>query len=145
MNSAYRELEKIWRGCHKGGNEKLQEVIPLLASHGTSLRKKDGTLKQINLSIPNTRDDAYVVGLRYIKNDGTCTEDHFLCERDTPEGLERLKIACFPKRKLEDELPEYKGAHKQQVAFSQTEISSSVTDVSTLSYTGSFSNNGENS
>ena len=143
MNSVYRELERIWQNCLLRGVEDLRDVIHVLGCHGISLRKMDGTLKQVNLSLPNTRDDAYVIGLRYIKNDGTCTEDHFLCEREAPEGLKKYEITHYPKRKLEYMLPEYTGTHKQQVDFNQVKssgfnIGASTTDVRTLSYTGSF-------
>lgn len=132
MNTTYIELQKIWQTCLISGAGELRRVIELLANHGIDLRKKDGTLIQVNLSIPTSREDCYVVGLRYLKKDKTHTEDHFLCERDSEE-LMREEIAYYVKRKLEYVLPEYENTHKQQVELLKFQSSGLTTDVRTLS------------
>jgi hypothetical protein len=137
MNTAYIELQKIWQACLLSGDGELRRIIEILANHGISLRRKDGALIQINLSIPTSREDCYVVGLRYMKSDKRHTEDQFLCERDA-EGLKKAEITYYSKRKLGYVLPEYEGTHKQQVDFSKIKMPELATDVSTLSYYGTF-------
>ena len=82
-----------------------------------------------------------MVGLRYIKSDGTYTEDHFLCEKEGT-GLKGEEITHHPKRRLELALPEYKGAHKETPDLNAVKNTKSITDVSTHSY---VVKNGENS
>lgn len=87
-----------------------EKIISLLSSYGIRLRQPEGgKLKQVNLSIPDSVDGAFVIGLRYVKPDNTPTEDHYLCEKGAGQGEE---IVPFPKKKLEYKLPEYEGAHK---------------------------------
>jgi len=70
----------------------------------------DGELKQLTVSKPTSVENAFVIGLRYIKRDGTQTEDHFPFQ----EG--RL-VERHYKGTLEQKWPEYGGTHKQQVLF----------------------------
>ena len=79
-------------------------VIDLLKINGIKLRQKDGKLSQVNISIPKTKE-GIAVGLRYIKKDGTKTEDLFLFQEGKP-------IVKGYKGDLEKTLPEYKGSHK---------------------------------
>ncbi len=77
-----------------------------------------------------------MIGLRYIKKDGSCTEDHFLCRKDHESTLERLEVEPHYKKRLEYRLPEYKGAHKEQIDFSQPFVKSGlITQVNTITYT----------
>jgi hypothetical protein len=144
MNSAYRRLEAIWSDCSDRDSSALMKIIPLLEKHGIRLRQKDGSLKQITLSIPTTKENAFVVGLRYIKNDGTFTEDHFLCES---KGfvLKGEEIVHHPKRKLEDELQEYRGTHKEIPNIGADQSTKAVTHVNTYTYFGDFRKNEKNS
>ena len=74
---------------------------------GIKLRQDDGSGPKATFSIATSRSDAFVIGLRYTKKNGTKTEDHFLFERERP--IQK----CYGKL-LEELLPEYKGAHKLQ-------------------------------
>ncbi len=82
-------------------------IVNLLDSYGIKLRQRDGSNPIATVSIPTSRRQSFVVGLRYTKLDGTKTEDHFLFEFGNP--IRR----CYGK-KLERLLPEYRGAHKLQ-------------------------------
>ena len=90
-------------------------------------------MKQITLSIPTSKGNSFVIGLRYIKNDGTYTEDHFLCEKEGV-GLKGEVITYHPKRRLELALPEYTGTHKEIPDFDAVKNAKSLTDVSSQSY-----------
>jgi len=74
-------------------------------------RQDDGTLRQINLSVPTVRRAVIVVGQRYEKRDGSHT-DHFVFDCAQP-----TKIDTRYGQKLEDLFKEYQGAHKQQADF----------------------------
>ena len=142
MNRAYKKLSEIWDQCSMQGNSSLMNIIELLKTHNIIPRQKDGELVQINLSIPKSMEQAYVIGLRYIKNDGTLTEDHFLCEHSS-SGVTKEEILHHPKRKLEYKIPEYDGTHKQVVDIQSVAPSLGVTDVSTHSFV--VDNNDKNS
>ena len=133
MNDAYKKLKDVWHSCSNNGCHTLLEIISILSNYNIRLRQKDGTLRQVTLSIPTTKENSYVIGLRYIKNDGTYTEDHYLCERDGA-GLKGKKIVGHFKRKLEYKLPEYMGTHKEIPDKNIEQFHESVTDVSTYSY-----------
>jgi hypothetical protein len=133
MNRAYKKLSEIWSQCSIQDNSALRNIIELLRSNSISLRQKDGELVQINLSIPESIEHAYVIGLRYRKNDGTFTEDHFLCEK-SGDGVSKTEIIFHRGRALEYKIPEYKGTHKQAVDLTSTPSSRGVTDVSTHSF-----------
>jgi hypothetical protein len=62
------------------------------------------------LSKPTTVNNAIVIGLRYVKHDGSHTEDLFTVERGR-------QIQAFYKGSLEKVLSEYKDTHKQRVFF----------------------------
>lgn len=111
MNGAFGELERIWNQCVAGGQKNMEtEVLALLQTQGIRLRQDDGELRQITLSKPISLASAFVIGLRYIKRDGTQTEDLFLIEKGCP-------ITGYYKGSLEKRLPEYKGTHKDTVTF----------------------------
>ena len=135
MNRTYSALETVWSRCVAGGHHILEsEVLHLLSEQDIKLRADNGELKQITISKPTTLRDSFVIGLRYSKRDGKLTEDHFLC-RNQESSLEPVEIERHYKGKLERELPEYKGTHKEQVDFSQVfVIDSPVTQVNTISY-----------
>ena len=84
-----------------------QRIVDLLANHRIRLRQRDGSNPQVTISHPTSLPGSMVVGLRYTKLDGTKTEDYFLFQPG--RAIER----CYGKR-LEQLLPEYKGAHKLQ-------------------------------
>ena len=136
MNRTYSVLEVLWNRYLAGERQILESEVPRLLSEGDiKLRADDGELKQITISKPTTIQDSFVVGLRYSKRDGTHTEDHFLCRKNQESSLEPVEIERHYKGKLERELPEYKGTHKEQVDFSRVVvIDSPVTQVNTISY-----------
>jgi hypothetical protein len=109
MNDAYAEVEAIW-DRHVGGDQsKTQDdIVALLASHRIRLRQDDGELRQVTVSIPTSVSDAFVIGLRYHKNDRSQSEDLFLVEKGRP-------IERHYKGSLERKLAEYSGTHKQPV------------------------------
>lgn len=98
----YAELARTVKLIAYGNNIKA-----IFLKYGISLRQKDGKLTQINISVPVSKKSAIVVGLRYIKKDGTKTEDLFLFEKGK-------KIVTGYKGLLEKLLPEYKNTHKLQ-------------------------------
>lgn len=114
MDTSYEELKAItdhqYEVLEQTGKITLdfhQQIVDLLNKYGIKLRQKDGTNPKATFSIPTSRPDVFVIGIRYLKQDGTKTEDHFLFQKD--QGIER----CYGK-KLENLLPEYKGSHKAQ-------------------------------
>ena len=141
MNTEYKKIELIWKSYFQTEEPTvISKVITLLAENKISLRQKDGKLKQINISIPQSIPDTYVIGLRYIKIDGTPTEDHFSCKKSGTGIYKEKLIEYHSKRKLELLLPEYKGTHKEWVDFEKLKIDQSntnfkfFTDVSTIAY-----------
>lgn len=136
MNEAYSTLERLWnRHLISEAVDIEDEVLRLLSRQNTKIRQDDGKLKQINLSIPISIKNAYVIGLRYIKKDGTHTEDHYLCQRDAEPSTKSLELEPHTDRRLEYLLPEYRGTHKQQVAFTGIVAKDgNITQVNTISY-----------
>ncbi len=80
-------------------------IVDLLFGHGIKLRQKDGTNPRVTFSISTSIANAFVVGVRYTKENGSKTEDLFLFRKNQP-------ITKGYKGKLEQVLPEYKGTHK---------------------------------
>lgn len=114
MNTSFDELKAIMDHQYevrertgKPTPDFHQLIVNILDRHGIKLRQKDGTNPKATFSIPTSRQNVFVVGLRYTKNDGTKTEDYFLFEKDKP--IQK----CYGKL-LEELLPEYKGSHKLQ-------------------------------
>ncbi|MBF8250180.1 MAG: hypothetical protein HW400_781 [Candidatus Levybacteria bacterium] len=108
LETSYQELKAITDAVYAGiKNKWAKEVIDLLKKYNIKIRQKDGKLHSVNISIPKSRDKCILVGLRYVKNDKTLTEDHFLFE-------ENKRILAFYKGRLEKVLLEYKNSHKQQ-------------------------------
>lgn len=108
-NVSYLELKTVTDVVYAGVKEKwAKDVVGILSKYNIRLRQKNGQLYSVNISIPKSKSNCILVGLRYIKSDKTYTEDHFLFEENKP-------IVAFYKGKLENVLGEYKGTHKQQV------------------------------
>jgi hypothetical protein len=130
MNDTYLIVENIY-SRHRAGVavDFEREILELLLREGIKQRQDDGALKQINISKPTSIQDGYVVGLRYIKNDGTQTEDHFLFRKDQV-------IVCCYRRDLENVLSEYRGTHKMQVQFyPPATVDVRPTQVNTVTFT----------
>ena len=104
MNKAYEKLKAITDDVYAQRREKwADDAIQILRHEGIKLRQDDGMLRQTNFSIPTSLADAFVLGLRYEKKDGTHAEDHFLFQKGK-------QIECCYKRKLEKKL---KGRKKE--------------------------------
>lgn len=109
IDKSYSELKTITDSVYAGIKDKwAKDVINILQNHGIKLRQGDDKLYSVNISIPKSKSNCILVGLRYIKNDRSYTEDHFLFEKEK-------SIVAFYKGKLEKVFAEYKGAHKQQI------------------------------
>jgi len=121
MNQIYSTLEYIWKRAHCGESVDIEsDIIGLLSRQNIKIRQIDGDLTQINISIPITIKNAFVIGLRYIKKDGTCTEDHFLCEKYVVSSTMQLEIEPHYKARLEFRLHEYHGTHNSKsILFNQ--------------------------
>jgi len=136
MNMTYAVIEHIWKRCLADEEVDVgEDILALLSRQEIKTRQIDGVLRQINLSIPTSINSAFVIGLRYIKNDGTCTEDHFLCRNDIEPSMTQLSIEPHYGRRLEIRLSEYRGTHKQQVDITHVDKrDAQVTQVNTISY-----------
>ncbi|MCG2722726.1 MAG: hypothetical protein L6290_12055, partial [Thermodesulfovibrionales bacterium] len=100
---------------------------------------------QINISIPTSIKNSYVIGLRYVKKDGTHTEDHYLIKREIKENDK--EIVYLRGQRLEKLLIEYRGTHKQQIDIPQIENnsnSSAYTPINTICLNTSYGNRGKN-
>ena len=138
MTDPYAELHEIWKGHNDADPSKtVKSALAFLHRHNILPRQDDGRLRQVTLSKPISVKDTLVIGLRYEKRDGTQTEDHFAVKA---EGIERRY-----RGKLEAELPEYKGTHKQQIISSHfSDFLPGATSVNTITITkGSVAQTGE--
>lgn len=110
-NTSFDELKAIMDPINSG--VKLarsvfhNQIIDLLASHGIRIRTDDGHSPEITVSYPKSLPGGIIIGLRYIKNNGTKTEDLFVFEQDQP-------IQVHYKGRLQKIFPEYAGSHKLQ-------------------------------
>jgi hypothetical protein len=106
MNNPYEEFKRITDKYYT--NWQMPDIgvfIDLLDQYGIKLRQKDGELHEATFSVPKSRKDAIVLGMRYQKKDGTFSEDLFLFEKGK-------SIKNGYQGKLEKILPEYKDMHK---------------------------------
>lgn len=106
---SYDELKvvtDIYYSSNASTSETFRTAYQLLLQYIGSLRKDDGGNPVMTISIP-TSLTGIVVGVRYVKNSGRQTEDHFLFRPNTNlykcKGKELAKIC-----------PEYTGAHELQ-------------------------------
>lgn len=114
--NAHTALGLIWYRLERGESVDIKrEILELLSQSKIKLRKDDGELIQINLSIPTSIELAFVIGLRYIKKDNTHTEDHFLCQKKAQAGTNFRAIQPYYRGQLELLLPEYCRTHKQTI------------------------------
>lgn len=109
MSTSYRELKTITDAVYAGSKDSwAKDVLNILQKNSIKLRQKDGKLHSVNISIPKSKSNCILVGIRYIKGDSTLAEDHFLFDL-------HKSIVAFYKGKIEKVLLEYKGSHKQQL------------------------------
>ena len=107
--SSYIELRSITDAVYGGEMElsdAFKEAYALLNKYGIRLRDKDGQAPVMTLSPPD--DDTLVMGIRYLKDSGRTTEDHFIFRRDT--DLYKCKG-----KEIDKILPKYKGSHELQL------------------------------
>ena len=107
---SYDELKSITDTYYSGkssASNTFSSVYSLLLRYIGSLRRGDGSNPVMTISIPKSVV-GIVVGIRYLKNSGRQTEDHFLFRPSINlykcKGKELAKIC-----------PEYTGAHELQV------------------------------
>lgn len=86
------------------------KAVELLRDQGVRLRPNHQIVNK-TFSIPKSKSNCFVIGIRYRKPNGIYTEDHFLFE----EGKFEIRKGNGKKKWLEKLLPEYKGAHKLQI------------------------------
>jgi hypothetical protein len=85
----------------------FNEFAQILCDNQTKLRGKDGVPMRVTISIPTSKENIFVLGIRYRKKDNTYAEDTFTVEIDkSPEP--------YYKGRIEKSLPEYKDTHKRQ-------------------------------
>jgi len=99
------------RAALSGDAEALRPIPSLLASWGLQPRADDGTLLWTNLSVPSSVSDAVTIGLRYVKRDGSLTEDIFELTSENPDA-----VTPYYRGKYQTVRPEYVGTHKFQGA-----------------------------
>ena len=88
MPKPYEAVNGIYGRALAGELTALGEVVDVLARERIRTRQDDGTLRQINLSVPTVRRDVIVAGLRYEKRDGSHTEDHFVFDCAQPTKID---------------------------------------------------------
>ena len=109
IETSYEEIKAITDGIYGGTLEPQAHLfIEVLNKHGIQLRDKDGKFLELTYSIPTSVANSILIGIRYVKDDGTHTEDHFLFEQNK-------SIRSFYKNQIEKVLPEYTGMHKRQI------------------------------
>jgi hypothetical protein len=128
MKDAFAEVESIWTRCIETGQKKFDnDILALLQDQGIRIRQDDGDLKQLTLSKPTSVNSGFVIGLRYIKKDGSHTEDLFSVEQGQ-------QVKSYYTGSLEKQWPEYRGTHKQQIDFTiVANESAPITSVNTIS------------
>ena len=107
---SYEELKVITDAYYSGNvpaSNTFRLAYQLLLQYIGSLRRDDGNSPVMTISIPKSLV-GIVIGVRYVKNSGRQTEDHFLFRPNTNlykcKGKELAKIC-----------PEYTGAHELQL------------------------------
>ena len=114
MMDRFIELGTIWNSANRKNDVVVAgEIIDVLKRNDIGLRQDDGDLRQVTLSKPLSVSSGFVVGLRYIKRDGTLTEDLFTAVA----GEHQIK--SWYKGSLQELWPEYQGTHKHPVDFTQ--------------------------
>jgi len=129
MSDPYFEMEDIWARYLAGDRSKTSiDVLDLLTRQGIGLRQKDGELRQVTSSKPTSIPHGFVIGLRYVKRDGSLTEDHFAVEAG------QKIVEPHYRGTLERKWPEYRGTHKQQVVFAlvDEDLKAPPTDISSI-------------
>lgn len=107
--SSYLELRAITDAVYGGKMEKseaFKKAYALLDKYGIRLRDKNGQAPVMTLSPPD--DNTLVMGIRYLKDSGRTTEDHFIFRRD-------IELYSCKGKEINKILPKYKGSHELQL------------------------------
>ncbi|OGD81466.1 hypothetical protein A2572_02445 [Candidatus Collierbacteria bacterium RIFOXYD1_FULL_40_9] len=111
MDQSYEDLKKVLDRINSGESVLRtnfhNQILGILGNYGIRIRQDDGADPKITISYPTTLPGSIVVGLRYTKQNGTKTEDHFIFQAGNP--IEK----CYGNR-LAELMPEYIGTHKLQ-------------------------------
>jgi len=108
---SYTELRTITDAVYGGLMEKAEaftQAYALLGKYGVQLRSKDG--KDPKMTLSPADDNTLVIGIRYLKQSGRTTEDHFIFVR----GANLYKCKG---REIDKILPQYKGSHELQLSY----------------------------
>lgn len=104
--AAFSEL-KIFTDKYYAGeipkSHVFKEAYRQLSSRGIKLRQDDGKDPKMTVSVPKA-GNVLVIGIRYKKDDGRNTEDHFIFRPNT--NIYRCKG-----KELDKIYPEYAGSH----------------------------------
>ncbi len=108
--AAFGEL-KVFTDDYYAGKLQKEEVFNQayhqLSSREIKLRQDDGKNPKMTISVPKI-GNVLVVGIRYKKDNGRNTEDHFIFKPN--ENIYRCKG-----KELDKLYPEYKGSHTLQL------------------------------
>jgi hypothetical protein len=108
--TAFGEL-KIFTDKYYAGkipkNNVFKEAYRQLSSRGVRLRQDNGKDPKMTVSVPKV-GNVLVIGIRYKKDDGRNTEDHFIFRPNT--NIYRCKG-----KELDKIYPEYAGSHVLQI------------------------------
>ncbi|MCD4692669.1 MAG: hypothetical protein K8R79_07140 [Calditrichales bacterium] len=108
MKTKYEIIKNIHSKANESGKaDVLKSISSLFESWNIRLRTDDGELYQVNIS--NPEQNIIVVGLRYLKKDGSFTEDIFEFSSLSPN-----EVSNHYKGRYERQRTEYKDTHKQQ-------------------------------
>ena len=88
MATKYEQVKSVHElAVETGDANELRKIPPLLNSWGIKCREDDGQPLWTNLSIPTSSvGETITIGLRYIKQDATLTEDIEL-NKNTPDAV----------------------------------------------------------
>lgn len=108
--SAFDELKVFTDNYYTGKTLKknvFKEAYRQLSSRGIKLRQDDGKDPKMTVSVPKV-GNVLVVGVRYKKDDGRNTEDHFIFRPN-------INIYKCKGKELDKIYPEYTGSHTLQL------------------------------
>jgi hypothetical protein len=89
MNTKYDQLRNIHDLAVKQNDaEKLRMIPQLLNNWNIRCRDKDGQLLWTNVSAPTSIGETVTIGLRYMKEDRTLTEDIFEVSSSNPDTVD---------------------------------------------------------
>ena len=129
MSDAYAVIDALVAEIRQGVTIDVRSVVlRVLELQGILPRRDDGVHQQTTISVAQSAEHAYVIGLRYDKRDGSQTEDLFAVEPGKP-------IVPYYKGRLQGIWPEYAGTHKRTVDYGNApDFAGHPTMVNTAAY-----------